>query len=62
MLNNLETLKKVLQQTKREVAKVIIGHEYVVDQAPVTPGEDDVVVCQCGVCVATLGAKVDDKQ
>lgn len=33
MLNNLENLEKVLQQTKQEVAKVIIGHEYVVDQA-----------------------------
>ncbi len=33
MTNNTEILKKVLQQTKREVAKVIIGHEHVIDQA-----------------------------
>jgi len=33
MTNNTEILKKVLHQTKKEVAKVIIGHEHVIDQA-----------------------------
>jgi MoxR-like ATPase len=33
MTNNTEILKKVLHQTKQEVAKVIIGHEHVIDQA-----------------------------
>jgi MoxR-like ATPase len=33
MTNNTEVLKKVLHQTKQEVAKVIIGHEHVIDQA-----------------------------
>jgi MoxR-like ATPase len=33
MTNNTEILKKVLHQTKQEMAKVIIGHEHVIDQA-----------------------------
>ena len=33
MTHNTEILKKVLHQTKQEVAKVIIGHEHVIDQA-----------------------------
>jgi MoxR-like ATPase len=33
MNKNTEILKKVLNQTKQEVAKVIIGHEHVIDQA-----------------------------
>jgi MoxR-like ATPase len=33
MTPNMEILKKVLLQTKQEVAKVIIGHEHVIDQA-----------------------------
>lgn len=33
MNENTELLKKALQRTKQEVAKVIIGHEHVVDQA-----------------------------
>jgi MoxR-like ATPase len=33
MTPNIEILKKVLLQTKQEVAKVIIGHEHVIDQA-----------------------------
>jgi MoxR-like ATPase len=33
MTNNTEILKKILHQTKQEVAKVIIGHEHVIDQA-----------------------------
>ncbi len=33
MTNNTDILKKVLHQTKQEMAKVIIGHEHVIDQA-----------------------------
>ena len=33
MTNNTEILKNVLHQTKQEVAKVIIGHDHVIEQA-----------------------------
>ncbi len=33
MTNNTDILKKVMHQTKQEVAKVIIGHAHVIDQA-----------------------------